>query len=382
MSAFQTKDQVSIVTSMINWMKAIQTTITDFRIGAVARTLIEAAAIEIDQLYQQMVNGLVQAIPASLYLAFGFDRLGALAANGIVTFSIPSAVGTNTTVVQGTQVSNTDGSKLYATLADATILAGQTSVNADINATAVGTAGNCGAGDINKVIGGPPTVTVTNASPIISGRDAETDDQRRLRFIQYIAALSRGPLGSLEYGAKTAQIVDGAGVITERVIEAVALETYLIRSSEPLGHVNVYVYNGGSGASGTLVTKVQQILDGYVDGSGANVPGYKAAGVRVVAAAVTLQAVNVVMRVRVTNNTLTADQQTRMTANIQDVFAKNPNSSALRVSQLAAACTSVAGCTDATALDPLNTNNPQNDIAGIAGTKFTAGTIAFQVAPA
>lgn len=376
MSAFQTKDFVSIVTSMINWMKAIQTKITDFRIGSVVRTLLEAAAVEIDQLYQQMANGLIQAIPASLYLAFGFDKLGALKANGIVTFSIPAPVGTNTPIVQGTTVTNADGSKAYITLALATILAGQTTVNADIQATVAGTVDNCGAGDINKVVGGPPTVTVSNASPIVSGRDAETDDQRRLRFIQYIAALSRGPLLSLEYGAETAQLVDGAGVVTERVVEAVAMETYLIRPSEPLGHVNVYIYNGGSGASGPLVTLAQQIIDGYVDGSGAHIPGYKAAGVRAAVAAVTLQSVNVTMRVRVTNNVLTSDQQTRMTENIQDVFAKNPNSSALRLSQLAAACTSVTGCIDATPLVPAN------DIAGIAGTKFTAGTITFQVAPA
>ena len=61
--AFQIKNFASIVASMINRMSATQNKVTDFNVGAVGRTLIEAPAIEIDQLYQQMFNGLKEAIP-------------------------------------------------------------------------------------------------------------------------------------------------------------------------------------------------------------------------------------------------------------------------------------------------------------------------------
>ena len=46
--AFQIKNFVSICAGMINSMRANQTQITDFNVGSVARTLIEAPAIEID----------------------------------------------------------------------------------------------------------------------------------------------------------------------------------------------------------------------------------------------------------------------------------------------------------------------------------------------
>ncbi len=55
---FQVKDFRSIVASMVNHVRATTTKITDFRVGGVARTLLEAPAIEIDELYQQMFNGL------------------------------------------------------------------------------------------------------------------------------------------------------------------------------------------------------------------------------------------------------------------------------------------------------------------------------------
>jgi hypothetical protein len=55
--AFQLKDFVSIVAAMLNRAKATQSRLTDFEVGSVARTLIEAPAIEIEQLYQRMFAG-------------------------------------------------------------------------------------------------------------------------------------------------------------------------------------------------------------------------------------------------------------------------------------------------------------------------------------
>ena len=80
----QLKNFVSITASLINYIKAAQTTLTDFNVGAVVRTMLEACAREIEELYQQMFLGLKDAIPVAVYNAFGFSALTAQPATGII----------------------------------------------------------------------------------------------------------------------------------------------------------------------------------------------------------------------------------------------------------------------------------------------------------
>ena len=75
--AFQLKDFASIAASMINHMKSVTSQITDFAVGGVARTLVEAPAVEIDQAYQQFFIGVKEAIPVATYESFDFARLAA-----------------------------------------------------------------------------------------------------------------------------------------------------------------------------------------------------------------------------------------------------------------------------------------------------------------
>jgi len=82
--AFQIKSFAAIAASMINYARATQDEITDFSVGSVARTIMEAPAIEIEELYQRMLAGILEAIPVSVYRAFGFDPLEAAPARGYV----------------------------------------------------------------------------------------------------------------------------------------------------------------------------------------------------------------------------------------------------------------------------------------------------------
>src|ERR1700689_3197437 len=75
---------------MFNRMKAAQSQIPAFNVGAVARTLVEAPAAEIDELYQQMFNGLQEAIPVAVFNSFNFPPLAAQAASGLAQVSIAS----------------------------------------------------------------------------------------------------------------------------------------------------------------------------------------------------------------------------------------------------------------------------------------------------
>lgn len=371
MSVF-TKDFLSIVASMTNQMRATQKKITDFRTGGVARTVVEGCAIEVDELYQQMLNGLKDAIPVVLYLAFGFDLLPAAFANGVVLITLPAVLGTDTLIPSGTQVTTLDGSKVYLTISDVTILAGQLTIAADVRASVSGTIDNCGIGDIQVIVNGPSGATVTNPAAFQNGADPETDDQRKLRFIAFIDSLSRGTLGSIEYGATTTALVDANGVITERVTEANAVELYQTNPTNPLGHITLYIFNGGSGASADLLALCRKIIDGYTDGGGNKIEGYKAGGVQVDIVVVTLQTFNATYRVVCNDGVLTSDQIADLTAEITQVVNANGIGKTLYVDAQTAALRNVQGVISATP------TTPPNDLVLAPGIRLVPGVFTFQ----
>lgn len=73
--AFQIKDFQSIVAAMINYVRGTTTKLTDFNRGSVVRTMLEAPAIEMDQLYQQLLHGVNEGTLAGVFRTFEFDAL-------------------------------------------------------------------------------------------------------------------------------------------------------------------------------------------------------------------------------------------------------------------------------------------------------------------
>ena len=93
---FHIKDFNNIVQDMILTARAHTERVTDYNIGSVARTLLEAPGLEIDALYQAMYYGLLDAIPIAIYEGFGFSALPAMAASGYVVFTLNPPASTDT----------------------------------------------------------------------------------------------------------------------------------------------------------------------------------------------------------------------------------------------------------------------------------------------
>lgn len=299
MSVFQTKDFASIAAAIINYARASQGRITDFSPGSVARTLLEAPAVELDELYQQFFLGLREAIPTSVYNAFGFERLPAQAASGMVRVEL-SASASAVVIPQGTVFRAADAAISYVSLQDATVAAGQTQVSVRVVAVTPGAGGNVPGATrfaLTPVPGG--FVSAVAEAAFEAGSEAETDEQRKERFLAYIGTLPRGTVSAVRYGAKLAYILDASGAVVERVADAAVVEPYLLDSANPRAWVQVYIDNGLNGASAALVARAQELVDGYIELDGTEVPGYKAAGVKVDVLAATQQAVNVAATVSV-----------------------------------------------------------------------------------
>ncbi len=274
---FQIKNFISIVAGAINTMRATTSKITDYNVGGVARTLVEAPSAEIEELYIQMTNGLVEAIPTATYQSFGFDRQAAFAARGEVVFTLGAPVGYVVNIPINSQLFTEDDVRKYITLAAGVIEIGETEITIPIQAIDEGIIGNTLPGSISKFPAAPTDMTVTNLIALTSGLDIESNSDQKARFAAYIQSLSRGTLSAIRYAAGLAKIYDVSGNVTEQIRRVGVIE-------EIPGKVSVYVFNGQSSTSDEIVAESQKIIDGYEE-SGAKVEGYRAAGVQVVVAA-------------------------------------------------------------------------------------------------
>lgn len=279
--AFQIKNFPSIVAAMINQMRGTQDRVTDFNIGSIARTLVEAPAIEVDELYQQMFIGLREAIPVSIYNAFGFDLLPPVVASGRVEVTITSSP-SDTLISAGTVFKIENGKTDYESVNDVTITTGNTVADVLVRARTAGTVGNIPAGQ-NFTL--QPTlsnlVSAINQSAFTNGRDTETEAQRKERFAQFVQTLNRGTVAAIEFGLTTADVTDSEGQVIERVSTASVVEPYTLDPQEPIALVECYLHNGSAPASAALITRANEVIFGYTDEEGEKIPGWKAAGVHV-----------------------------------------------------------------------------------------------------
>ena len=267
------------VARMMAFFAGIQDKITDLIPGSIARTKLEAVALEMEQQDYQTYLALKKAIPIAIYRAFNFPLLDATRATGKVTFSAAAPASSDVNIFKGTRVAtapDTDGSeKVYETLSDVVLLTGQSSIDANVACTKPGTSGNTGVGTIVVIKTSIPGIdSVTNPNGITNGEDQETESARATRFQEYVESLKRGTNDAVAYALTTAALTDANGVVTENVKQAKVVTSPLGAA----GFADGFIYNGVGDASAELLTLAQQIVDGYTDSNGNLVPGYKAAG--------------------------------------------------------------------------------------------------------
>jgi len=367
---FNLKHFEQIAASMMNLMASVQASITDYNIGSVNRTMLEAVALELEEIYYRTFQGILDGIPAGVYEAFGFGKLPATPAVGNVTFGRSAAATVSYTVPTGTVVATATGLR-FTTTEEVVILAGNTSVNVQVAASDAGAAGNVAANSIIlmtiAVLG---IETVTNGLPTSGGADEETADGQQARFTEYVLGLARSPINGIEAGAKTVTLVDaGSGLITERVVLAKIVEPYLLDQREPVGIATLYIDNGAGGASVDLVIKAQQVIDGYIDAEGVTIMGYRAAGVVINVVAVTLFSQDVSALVTLDSGADQATVDTSLRNAIDAVFSGINISDGLDWPTLLSAMMVVAG------VKTISLTVPGGSISGQVGKRLRPGTI-------
>jgi hypothetical protein len=287
--AFQIKDFVSIVASQINHARSVTDKVTDFQPGSVVRTIMESPAVEIEELYLQMLLGLRDAIPVATFLSFGFDRLPAKRAMGYVSLSQAIAPIESFVIPKDTIFSTLDG-RNYESVAPVTWVAGASFVRILVSSVTPGYVGNVSAGLITESNSFGAEVTISNAL-IESGADLESDTEREARFASYIESLSRGTLVACVYAARQSRVLDINGNIFEYVTR--------LGINEGSGRVQLFVYSNRGIPSPELIADGQLRLDGSRnDELGTITPGFRPAGVQVQVLSMVERAVPLSIRLR------------------------------------------------------------------------------------
>lgn len=232
--SLQTQSFTQIVSNFASSVQSSAAALVNFTTGSVLRALAEAnAAIAL------WLQGLVVTLLSTIRLStasgtdvdswladFGFARLPATPASGLVTFARMTTT-TQAIVPVGTVVQTGDGTQQYTIPADTTnaaynatiisgggfvIPAGVASINCKAVSITPGTsgvpdsAGNVSANTITSITSGIAYVdTVNNATAFTNGVNPETDTAVRARFVVWINSLAEGTLAAVNNAVASVQ---------------------------------------------------------------------------------------------------------------------------------------------------------------------------------
>lgn len=269
--ALNTQTLTTIVQNSVAAIQARTRTFQDLTVGSILRAVVEASAAVVLFL-QGLIVQLLSITRASTATAadldswaadYGFARLAALQATGQATFARFTAT-SQAVVTIGAQVQSADGTQTYnvtldtanaaysATLGGYVLAAGVTSVTVPVQAVTAGAGGNVGIGTISVLIQAVPGVdTVTNAASLVNGSNAETDTAMRVRFVAYIASLSKGTKAAVGYAITSLQ----PGMSYSLV------ENYLYNGTAQMGNFYVVVDDGTGTPSTALQNSVYTAID-------------------------------------------------------------------------------------------------------------------------
>ena len=238
-----------ILNGMIGWISQSNSKLTNFYVGSVIRTLLEAISVEIESLYFQMHRGFRNAIENSIFHSFNFYKFPATPATGELRLVFGSPLTQKLIIPKGYEFSTTpvNGEAIYfKTIEDTLVSYGVEEAVVQVECTQSGVIGNVPAFSIRRISVPIPVIReVYNASAFLTGKPEETKEERKKRFTRYIDTLSRGTISAVQYGCLRVQGVTGAYV------------------DESIGVVNVYVHDAAGNLSEELRQEVLQSLIEY-----------------------------------------------------------------------------------------------------------------------
>lgn len=234
---------------MIGWMVTRGSKISNFTVGSVIRTILEAISLEIEALYYQMSKGFKEALQHSVFYSFGFSKKGAIPSSGMVTIRFKSDIPYNMVIPKGYKFSTVPvrGRVIhFESTQDVACVSGDTVANVPVKCTTPGVIGNVPAGAIQICVNPLPfTQGVSNHMDFNNGAEEEDVAEVKKRFTEYIQTLSKGTIAAVKYGCLTVQGVTGVHV------------------DERIGVLDIYIHDINGDLTPTLEKAVRDTLIDY-----------------------------------------------------------------------------------------------------------------------
>ena len=197
-------------------LKANETQITDFNDGSEIRNLLEAIAVDIYALMEELDEickiNFVETAYGEWLDKHGANPLINLPretgerAKGYVTFTMPSNQNSELIIPQGTVINSTYNDLQYYTIADNSINVGENSTVAYAECLTEGLDGNCPSHTLTEVETNIRGLTVTNENAFTGGLDYEVDDEYRRRLLEYVR---KDDFGSRAYYERLGENING-----------------------------------------------------------------------------------------------------------------------------------------------------------------------------
>lgn len=267
----QTYDFNTLTTRIATAIQGASSRLIDMTAGSVLRAVAESFSAVVLWL-QGLILQLLAATRAatstgadldSWMLDYGLSRLPAVPASGLVTFSRFTATA-QVVVPVGAAIQTGDGKQRYTVTADTgnsaysaglggyVMPTGTSSVSVPVVAVTAGAAGNAAAGQINTITQAMPGVdAVTNGATFINGADAESDASFRIRFVGFLAGLSKATAGAVSYAVTSLQ----AGVT------CVVTENYSYAGAWQPGYFFIVVDDGSGAPTAGFLASVYAAAD-------------------------------------------------------------------------------------------------------------------------
>lgn len=229
-----------ILGGLIDYTSTHTSEITDFTPGSIVRSIYEAEAMELEQLYTLSIENILWGIRHSVLDAFGFTPKDATAAFGYVTVTLSTPLAAPLVLAKGTSFyssKDTAESIMFVTQDSYFIDTGTSSFQVVVYCTQLGTIGNIDSNYIDTMSSTQITSkTATNEEPFATGTDTESTDSVLQRFRQFVATRGRATANAVDYAARSVPGVTGV-YVSETTGE------FIVYAHDANGDLNPYMMN-------------------------------------------------------------------------------------------------------------------------------------------
>lgn len=241
-----------ILNDMASWIYLSGSKLTNFTVGSVIRSILEAIAMEIEDLYYYINSKFSDLQDNSIYTSFGFKKRPAIAATGSVTIKFGQVLTQSVLIPKGSTfyTQPLSGKVVYfQSTEDVVANVGYDTCTVPIQCTETGTIGNVPSYSITRMVNPVSYINrIYNENRFFTGLPEETKEEQQKRFGDFIDSLGKASTPSIIYGCMQVDKVYGVNIL------------------EGIGMIYVYAHDAYGNFNDEMKTNIENALYNYKAG--------------------------------------------------------------------------------------------------------------------